>query len=560
MAASETMHMRPSFTAEDVEQPNELQAGAPAPSAARLASGDAFRNDNDQCHESRTAKTIEDIVRLHSTAIVDLRRRLHYLERAEIPDPQGDPPNRGAKATSPLDRTLSPPGILGAAAYPWKRRLIQPVPYGLESPLRFGETYPSAEEAKVITGFERDSNARSYRSVLSPKCSVSNSDVWKSVEEKEEDVLQLLADLKDGIKSPSIFLIRALRSSKQHCVLDALCLLVAFFQIHLPVWFALNYLLRESTTFIAPGFHGKGSGSLRVRWLHNFALDVASAFMCGFISWSAWQRRYLPTFRFFLHSSCQQKNRIFYNSVLTFGVVSSTISLFGTVFLTYMINRIEPNIHELLLNAAALEFLINFDSAIVCAFSRQPKLRILLRRAKKELCAETDRMIHSGVLQEINQLKMMSTCQLIRERTFMAFMELFMRGLQRTYCAITFAILVLASTGGHIAHTHIRNVLWYAHILQDKGPSESSKTLSFLLLDNTQNADARYLFVALVMIIMVGVILFWASLLFSKCIIPLFRRCLSPENTIILALTALATQSSTQANVEDDTIDEQLPF
>lgn len=555
--------MRPSFTTDNVVKLDELQADAiaRAPSATPLATVQAILGDKDQRDESLIAKTIEDIVRLHTTAIVDLRHRLLYLERADISKPQRAPSNPDTEPTPPMHRGLLPPGIIAAAAYPFKRRLIKPVPSGLESPLHSEEIHPSVEDAKVSTGPERVAHATTQMSSLSLKGSVSNSDVWKSVEESEEYTLQLLANLKDGIKSPSIFLIRALRSSKQHCLLNTLCLLVVFFQIYLPVWFALNYLLRENTTFIAPGFHGKGSGPLRVRWLHNFALDVASAFTCGFISWSAWQRRYLPTFRFFLHSSYRQKNPIFYTSVLTVGAVSSTISLFGIVFLTYMINRIEPDIHELLLNAAALEFLINFDSAIVCAFSRQPKLRILLRKAKKELNTETDRMIHSGVLHEMKQLKLMSTCQLIRGRTLVAFMELFMRGLRRAYFAITFSILVLACTGGHIAHTHIRNVLWYAHIVSDKGPSESSETLSFLLVKDTQNPDAKYVLVAAVMITMVGVTLFSVSLLFSNCIIPLFRHCLSPDNAIIRALTTLATHCATQPDdTDDNAIDEQLPF
>lgn len=180
-------------------------------------------------------------------------------------------------------------------------------------------------------------------------------------------------------------------------------------------------------------------------------------------------------------------------------MVANTTVLFGVVNLTYILFRVEPKAHEVLLNAVALDFLSTLDQNVVSTFSKQPAMRHLLREAQEDLINEADRMIQEGVLHNLEYLSQQPFLRLVAMRTSLAVLEVLMRLVRRVYFAISFAILVLAFTGGHIAHTHIVNVLWFFGMVKNRGDSESSTRLDFLLVDSSK-PDLKFLPIAIIMI------------------------------------------------------------
>ena len=344
----------------------------------------------------------------------------------------------------------------------------------------------------------------------------------------DEQLYRLFSDVKDGIENPSIFLIQSLAVARNAWHIDALALLVFFFQAWFPTWFACVVLHRANFSMIAPGFHNRVTGSIRERWLHRFSIDLSSFCFLSYIAWSTWQQRQLHIFRFYLYGDGVRINRY----ILGFGMMTNVVAIFSVVFLTYLLFRIEPDIHEILLNAVALDFIHRFDQTVCATFLHHTKLHLLLRTAKSQLIDEADRIIHRGALGDIAALKDLDTLQLLGCRRLPdptqilditpRFTEVVLRYVRRAYVIISGFLLVFAFTGGHIAHTHIRQVFWYFGIgPQGKNPkeekkkdgnnpfkSESSERLKFLVRNKAKDPDTKYAVVAIFATAIVLVIIF----------------------------------------------------
>ena len=327
----------------------------------------------------------------------------------------------------------------------------------------------------------------------------------ENIDVGDERLFRLFCDVKEGINNPSIFLIKSLAIARNSWQLDCLALLVFFFQAWFPTWFACVVLHRKNFTMIAPGFHNRVTGPLRTRWLHRFSIDLASFCFLSYIAWSTWQQRQLHIFRFYLRADGVRIRR----DVLVLGMFTNIVAIFSVVFLTYLLFRIEPDIHEILLNAVALDFIHKFDQTVCSTFLHHTKLHLLLRRAKSELIDEADRIIQRGALGDIATLRSTTTFGLLqRPFTIAKFGELVLRYVRRIYIVSSCTLLVFALTGGHVGHTHFINVLWYFHLVEHRAKSESTTRLKFLVRNKSKDPDTKYAFVAIFVTSIILVIVF----------------------------------------------------
>mmetsp|Transcript_7619 Transcript_7619/g.31531 ORF Transcript_7619/g.31531 Transcript_7619/m.31531 type:complete len:314 (+) Transcript_7619:786-1727(+) len=164
---------------------------------------------------------------------------------------------------------------------------------------------------------------------------------------------------------------------------------------------------------------------------------------------------------------------------LLFAYVSQLITVYCVVLMTYTLVRLEPQPHALLLNAVALDYIATFDMHLVKIFEGQPRLRRLLTETKETLAVVADKLVHGGTLYGIRKLKAQPIGALLwaprDEMTFFRRLEVVQRLTKELFNFFVFALCILAGTGGHIAHSHIGNVLWFLCLVPDKSKPESQR-------------------------------------------------------------------------------------
>jgi len=293
----------------------------------------------------------------------------------------------------------------------------------------------------------------------------------------EEGIHRKYEQVAEAIDFPSVYLIKAVRGMHSALVLNFLCFVVAFIQVIFPLWFLFNYSTRNNPRLIAPGFHKNSSetSNLRRRWLHNFSIEISSAIFLIYIAWAAWNRIGLTTFKFFMEAP---RTRLRF-SVLVFGFVAHVISVFCVVMMSYILIRVEPRPHELLLNAVALDYIGTFDVHVVDAFRGSSRLRKLLVDARSRLEIVADDLIRHGAIPALRGIEFASFCNLVRARhdrwPYYRSFEIAERITKQCYRFVCYALVLLAATGGHVAHSHVVNVLWFFHIVEHRAKPESNR-------------------------------------------------------------------------------------
>ena len=88
---------------------------------------------------------------------------------------------------------------------------------------------------------------------------------------------------------------------------------------------------------------------------------------------------------------------------------------------------------------------------------------------------------------------------LARVRLSQAVLECAFRVCRLAFRICAFALLLTCATGGHIAHIHFRNVLWFLTLLEKRYPSESSEYLHVFIVDSPKT-DVKYSVIVWIMV------------------------------------------------------------
>ena len=89
--------------------------------------------------------------------------------------------------------------------------------------------------------------------------------------------------------------------------------------------------------------------------------------------------------------------------------------------------------------------------------------------------------------------------KLARVRLSQAILECVFRVCRLAFRICAFALLLTCATGGHIAHIHFRNVLWFLTLLEKRYPSESSEYLHVFIVDSPKT-DVKYSVIVWIMV------------------------------------------------------------
>lgn len=321
------------------------------------------------------------------------------------------------------------------------------------------------EESAEVGMFKKQ-----FHSGHSSRCRGGFIERTESVKKLSDAVERNTNSIKLALESPSIYILKSVRGLGSQGTLSILVWVVFYIQTLFPLWFLVNMCVRKNPTLIAPGFHKriKYKEPTRERLLHYFAVELSSAVFLLYIAWSAWNRRSFETLAFFMNSRSKNLRRY----VLYLGYASQITTIFSVVLMTYVLVRLEPRPHQLLLNAVALNYLVTLDINVVEAFHGDLSLVKLLRGARDKLAVIADEMNYGGAIIKISRIARESTCTLLTakrdESTHYRGIELIQRLVRELYMFVVFALLVLSATGGHVAHSHIANILWVVHIEEDR--------------------------------------------------------------------------------------------
>ena len=254
---------------------------------------------------------------------------------------------------------------------------------------------------------------------------------------------RLFRQILEALETPSIFLIKAVRTDdsvpwKTRIMSNLLLAIVFSVQTFFSLWFVGNFVNRRNPTLIAPGINlarRKADHPRRTKWLHDFSTEVVSAIFLAYLTFTVWQRRTLRVFRFYLRvisrgddddaenddtndkkdddgeSSSSSSNlkktttpklRLW---LVYLGFVNQVITMYAVILMTYILFRLSPRPHDLLLNAVALEYIADFDKSMVQSLGYQPELRALLVMAQRDLAILADQQFDTNVCAEIRDLE-----------------------------------------------------------------------------------------------------------------------------------------------------------
>ena len=215
------------------------------------------------------------------------------------------------------------------------------------------------------------------------------------------------------------------------------------------------------------------------------------------------------------------------------GFCNQLITMYGVILMTYILFRLSPQPHDILLNAVALEYIADFDKSMVQSFGYQPELRALLVTAQRDLAILADQQFETNVCGEIRDLETATFSTILisffkkeerksssKKNFFQRLwsqslhyyqapqhraIELISRVNAQAYLFISFTMWLLAFTGGHIAHSHVLNILWFFGLRNQRAKPESNRyPVNRVRYFKKQNPDAQgyqqYFLPAMIMI------------------------------------------------------------
>ena len=161
--------------------------------------------------------------------------------------------------------------------------------------------------------------------------------------------------------------------------------------------------------------------------------------------------------------------------------------------------------------ATQVQFVNRLDVEVVRIGREAPRLGRIIAEAEAAITAMSSDLTERRAPQFLSLLREAETRELFGiygAAKSQVILEFHWRASRFMFRIVAFVLLLCCITGGHIAHCHVRNVLWYLHLLEHRYPSESSEYLRFAIIDSSTRGDRRYFLTLLIMSALVFAILY----------------------------------------------------
>ncbi|KAH8050609.1 hypothetical protein JL722_11265 [Aureococcus anophagefferens] len=253
-------------------------------------------------------------------------------------------------------------------------------------------------------------------------------------------------------------------------------------------------------TIVAPGFQPHvNDGTLRRKWARHVAADAAAAALLSLIVWIMWVKfNGLRVYRIYW------EGRRVRRWVLVFAMLAkvalprpeSVTLIFCSCFITYMLFRGDNALLSMILNVMKIQYVNRLDTEVVRIGREAPRLGCVIGDAE-DLTASVARDLRKRdlpkTLTKIESASFATIRKLARVRLSQAILECVFRVCRLAFRICAFALLLTCATGGHIAHIHFRNVLWFLTLLKQRY-RRSSEYLHVFIVDSPKtDAVARAL-------------------------------------------------------------------
>ena len=292
----------------------------------------------------------------------------------------------------------------------------------------------------------------------------------------------------------SIYLIASVEEG-EHAIPRTKFSLIAFLALMIQSFVAITCVveLAKESTVLAPGFRDKASGSgRRGRWTDHYLLDFTAATLLGYLAMLArtTYERKIRLFRLAL------KARRVHCGILVLGALAVYISTACAVLIPYLrFRQAHVKTPGMLVGLLSVEFIINVDDEIIARMKSSYQTRLRVERATRRLGEMFYDLKAAGVIHDLAVVSNASVPVLLaRCPCTDALQELFSRLFGYVFDALCFSALVLAATGGHIAHYHFTSFVWYLGLAPAPRPGETPK----ILLLSSASKDGEYWLAAIV--------------------------------------------------------------